>query len=230
MNHESARRPLALALVCVAGVGLSACGDVESREAPESETAITAAPTVPAGTSMTFTLDEAISPEEHERGDEVTGTLTADVAGVEGGVVLDAGTKARWTVIESIGGDEEQAAGSLVALRLESVQLDDRWHTVQGTVTNVEPPSGATEQPGPEIAFGAEAETLIEQVKTAVPNESREVEEREETAGDTTRVGAEQGGGPIVAVKSDTGTVEFAAGSRVTVRLEDRLVLSGGYY
>ena len=153
-------RPLAVALAV--GLGLTACNPAESRNAPDGETAVA---TVPAGTSLTLTVDDDVASDKFQPGDDFTSTLGADVANVEGQVVLEAGTKARWTVTAVTTGEEGMQA--LIAARLESVQVDDAWHPVDATITSAEMPAGSmdetSDEPAQTLVTGAEAEALIAQ-------------------------------------------------------------------
>ena len=69
MIHRTAQHPLTLAMICAVGMGLTACENAESRNAPADQTETTAgAPAVPAGTQMTFTVDEVVSAQKYTDG------------------------------------------------------------------------------------------------------------------------------------------------------------------
>jgi hypothetical protein len=225
---DNGRLAMALAL----GLGIAACNPAESRDAPGDEEGVANAPMVPTGTSMTFTVDDEVTSDGHQAGDGFTATLSGDVADVEGRVVLEAGTKARWTVTEVA--TAENGAQSLISARLESVQVDQAWHPVHGTITEAEVLPPSADEPADTSAWkvrtGTEAEALVAEVTGGGEGDASAAgaEAQDTTAADTTvtAMGAENDPAPpTIAVAATDGPARIAAGSRITVRLTDTLVL-----
>ncbi len=212
MFRKTDFRPLAVALAV--GLGVTACNPAESRNAPEDTEVANVA--VPAGTSMTFTVDDDVASDNFRPGDNFTATLGTDVADATGDVVLEAGTKARWTVTEAVSGAEGSPA--LVAARLVSVQVDDDWRPVNGTITGtqLQPTSSdqANAEPAQTVKTGAEAEALIAQAKG--------------TGTSAMAMGTpDTGSSATIAVAATNGAAKIQSGSRITVRLTDTLTLRG---
>ena len=215
-------RPLALALAAGLGLGLTACNATESRSAPENGTtgAVSAAPTVPAGASMTFTVDDQVMEDSYRPGDRFTVTLETDATGVGGKVVLPKGTKSHWLVTEAL----SDGVRTVLAARLEAVQVGEDWYPVQATVTQAElgpaggePAAGQAEET---VKTGAEADSLIATMTEGM------------TKPDTTAMMANDMTGRVpaalVAVMSDNRPATIAAGSRITVRLSSDLAIGPG--
>ncbi len=220
MNGAIHRRPVALALAAGLGLGLTACNSAESRGAPAqgAKEAVAAAPTVPAGTSMTFIVDDDVTSDGYRPGDRFTATLSTGAAGVGGTVVLPMGTKSHWLVTEAL----EQGTRSLLAARLEAVQVGEDWYPVQGTITRadlgpagMEPPTGKAAEA---VKTGTEADSLIATMTQGRPNE---LDTTAMTANDMT------GDTPaaLIAVTADGKPASIAVGSRITVRVSDNLVI-----
>ncbi len=208
------------ALLCAAAASLGACTAAESHDAPEREEAATSAParpTVPTGTSMTFLVDQTISTERSHRGDRFTGTLAANVTGVEGDVVLPAGTKARWVVKQAIS-DGGLGGGSVLAVRLEALRLNDEWVPAQGTVTATDlqlDEGDSNAETAAKIGVGAAAGAILGQLIG------------EDTKGAVTGAAAGAALGTVVALSTRNGSATIPAGSRITVRLDQSLVMDG---
>jgi hypothetical protein len=220
MNRAIHERPLALALAAGLGLGLTACYSAESRSAPAegAKEAVGAAPTVPAGTSMTFTVDDQVTADSYRPGDRFTATLSTDATGVGGVIVLPMGTKSHWLVTEAL----SQGTRSLLAARLEAVQMGEDWYPVQATITQADlgpagmkPPTGEAAET---VKTGTMADSLIATMKQGRPS-----------GPDTTAMTANDmtGKAPaaLVAVSSEGRPASIAAGSRIMVRLSDNLAL-----
>lgn len=212
---------------CLA-LGVVGCTSAESREAPEGEERATdeaatekpsaqpaedARRAVPQGTSMTFTIDETVSTGTHTIGDSFTATLGAPVTDVTGEALLPEGTTSRWTVTEATTANGQ----SVLAVELESIQVDDEWMPLAATVTRADvesddPDSGS--ETAAKIGVGAAAGALVGQVL------GRDTESTLEGAGVGAAVGA------AVALTTRDGTATLPAGSTVTVLLEERLLVT----
>lgn len=209
---------------CLA-VGLAGCTSAESREAPEDEDPAAGEPAaefpaaepaeeapsaVPQGTSMTFTVDETISTETHTIGDRFTASLGAPVTDVSGEPLLPQGTLSRWAVTESTTEDGQ----AVLAVELESIQVDGEWEPVVATVTRADVESDDPDSGGEtaaKIGVGAAAGALIGQIL------GENTESTLRGAGVGAAVGA------AVALSTRGGSATLPAGSTVTVVLEERL-------
>lgn len=222
------------AVTALVGLGSTACGDAESREAPadEAEAAAEAATPdaapgsetrdaapadepaapmmVPAGTSMTFTVDEEISTNSYAVGDRFLGTLTAPVSGSGGGILLEAGTPSQWVVTESTTEDGQ----ALLAFALESIEVDGEWVPVTATVAEADlntdtPDSGG--ETAAKIGVGAAAGAIIGQILG------------QDTESTLTGAGVGAAVGTAVALATRGGSVTLPAGSALTVQLDEPL-------
>jgi hypothetical protein len=208
------------ALLSALGLSVAGCTTAESRDAPGGEKEATRAParpTVPTGTSMTFRVDETISTQRSHRGDRFTGTLTADVAGVEGDVVLPAGTKARWVVNQAIS-DGGLGGGSVLAVRLEAIRLNDAWVLAEGALTATDlqlDESDSTAGTAAKIGVGAAAGAIVGQLLG------------KDTQRAVTGVATGPALGTVVALSTRRGAATIPAGSRIEVRLDRSLILDG---
>ena len=195
---------------------VSACSNAESNEAPDGESAAeerSDTRAVPAGTSMTFSVDEQVSTETHTRGDAFSATLRSSVAYSGGGGQITEGTQSRWIVREaSTEGDQ-----TLLAVELESIPVDGTRIPVVGHVTqaDINTDRGDTDtETGAKIAIGTAVGALIGQV---VWSDTR-----------STLIGAGAGAavGTAVALSARGGKAVLPAGSSITVQLTEPLVVS----
>lgn len=204
-----------IALLAVAGLGLSACSEAESRDAPEGQTAVEEAPavtTVSAGTSMTFTVDRTVSTDTDEVGAYFTATLQSPVMSTQGSQVIPAGATSRWVVTES----STQDGRSVLGVRLESIRVDGEPVTVASTVTDATIDTDDPDSDGEtaaKIGVGAAAGALIGQIL------GRDTESTLAGAG----VGAAVG--TAVALSTRGGSATLPAGSRLVVQLDEPLTL-----
>lgn len=222
------------AVTALVGLGSAACGDAESREAPadEAEAAAEAATPdaapssetrdaapadepaapmmVPAGTSMTFTVDEEISTSSYAVGDRFLGTLTAPVSGAGGDILLEAGTPSQWVVTQSTTEDGQ----ALLAFALESIDVDGEWVPVTATVAeanlNTDTPDSGGETAA-KIGVGAAAGAIIGQILG------------QDTQSTLTGAGVGAAVGTAVALATRGGSVTLPAGSALTVQLDEPL-------
>lgn len=215
-NDQRLRSRPAWALLA-AVFALSACSEGESSDAPEGDTLTDEAPvtaTLPAGTIMTFEVDEAISTSTHAAGDRFTATLMGSAAASDGSVGVPAGTLSRWVVTESTtDGPEGQA---LLAFRLESIQSDGEWIPIDATVTAtdvVTEERDSNTETAAKVAVGAAAGAIIGQIL------GRDSESTLTGAG----VGAAVG--TVVALTTRSGSAGMQAGSTVTVQLDEPVEL-----
>lgn len=214
-------RPLAIALAV--GLGVTACNSAESRNAPE-DTEAAMAPVVPAGTSLTLTVDDDVASDSFRPGDTFTATLGADVADAEGRPTLTAGTTARWRVTHVT--EPENGGQTLLAARLEAVQVDDAWHEVEGEITDTQLMPEDTDTPTAEdaqtVTTGTEAEAVI--ARLTGNGGSEDMEQGEDASAMAMGDQAEPTSALIAVTSMDT-PAHITAGSRITVRLSDALVL-----
>lgn len=184
-----------------------------SAEVPAKPEVTRKTPTVPEGTSLTFQVTETVSTDTNKQGDYFTTTLTAPAAGLEGGTVLPAGTKGRWIVTQSSDNVDGKA---VLAANLESVQVDGTWVPVEATVTDSElktdNPDSNTETAA-KIGIGAAAGAIVGQVL------GKNTESTLKGAG----VGAALG--TAIALSTRGGSAKIEAGSKITVRLDQPLVV-----
>jgi hypothetical protein len=195
-------------LVASATSILAACGTAESNEARGTD-----APVVPVGTLLVFSVDERVSTETHQRGDEFTATLLSEVTDARGSTILPQGSLARWVVTQSAAADDQ----SVLAVELDAVRLHGAWVPLVAEVVSAdldvdEGDSGG--ETAAKIGIGAAAGALLGQV----------------LGGDagSTLAGAGVGAavGTAVALTSRGGSSTLPAGSSISVRLEEPLVTS----
>ncbi len=213
----------AIAATLAFTVALFGCSTGESRNAPEGEQMESAAqdaveapaPVVPAGTSMTFNVDRTVSTDDASPGDTFTATLTSDILGSDGSVLVPAGSQSRWTVTQatSNGGEDNQA---LLAFKLESVHVNGEWVPVQAEVTNTDIQASAQDsktESAAKVAVGAAAGAIIGQII------GKDTESTLKGAG----VGAAVG--TVVALTTRGGKATLPEGSTITVRLDEGLTV-----
>jgi hypothetical protein len=235
LNHSSFAARFLVAGALLATVGLTACGDAETREdlegerlfdEPRTEEAMTeedwtreraepAGAVIPAGETLIFEVAETVSTDGNEEGDTFTLRLVSDVQGTNG-ARLPEGTEARGVVAlaEESTGPEDEAA---LVVAVETVHVNGDAVPLIGEVESATTET-ATRDSGArtaaKIATGAAAGAVIGQV----------------LGGDTrsTLQGALAGGvaGVGVAITTRDGHAVLPEGSRVTVRLEEPLPVS----
>lgn len=218
MTPDRGSRLRSWALPCAAVASLTACDAAESHDAPQSEkpaASVPAPPTIPTGASLTFLVDQTISTDRSHRGDRFTGTLAEDVVGPGGDIVLPAGTKARWVVKQAIS-DGGLGGGSVLAVRLEALRLNEEWVPAEGTVA-------ATDLQLDQTAPGADtaATIAVGTAAGAILGPPRGHDSRRTPARAGTPLGT------VVALSTRDGSATIPAGSRITVELRHSLVLDG---
>jgi hypothetical protein len=155
----------ALPIAVIALMGLSACAEADSQDAPEGEKVTRESKTrvVPTGTSIVFVVDRAVSTETDHQGDQFTATLRSSIMGSEGGVVIPEGSQSTWVVTESSTSDGQ----SVLAFRLESVGVDGERLPVTATVTeatlDTDHPDSNSETAA-KIGVGAAAGAIVGQI------------------------------------------------------------------
>ncbi len=221
-----------VAVTALVGLGSAACDDAESREAPADDLEAAAeaatpdaAPSaetrdaapadepaaplmVPAGTSMTFNVDQEVSTSSYAVGDRFVATLTAPVSSAGGDVLLEAGTPSQWVVTQSTTEDGQ----ALLAFALESIDVDGEWVPVTATVAEADldtddPDSGG--ETAAKIGVGAAAGALIGQILG------------EDTESTLTGAGVGAAVGTAVALATRGGSATLPAGSALTIRLDE---------
>ena len=239
-NHVS------LSAIALAAFLAAGCADAESRDAPETmpageepaaeaeATAPTAGTegadatatqpaaeptqrTAPAGTTMSFRVDETIGASTHDPGDAFTATLTSSLTSTDGTEVVAAGSPSRWVVEEaSTAGASEQQEQSLLAVRLESIQVNGEWMPVTATVTQADvqsDPGDTGTETAAKIGVGTAAGALIGQILG------------EDTESTLAGAGVGAAVGAVVALTTRGGDVTLPEGSMIDVRLEEPLVV-----
>jgi hypothetical protein len=186
-----------------------ACGEADSRDAPEGEREVAQSTIVPAGTSMTFQVDRTVSTDADAVGDVFTATLREPVVAA-GGDALPGGTKSRWTVTES----STQDGQSVLVVSLSSLQVNGDWATVDATVTeatiDADNPDSSGETAA-KIGVGAAAGAIVGQI---IGRDTR-----------STLTGAGVGAalGTAVALSTRSGSATLPEGSLLGVRLNSPL-------
>ena len=100
--------------------------------APNSNAPPTPAPApivVPAGTTLTVTLDQAVGTKENNSGDRFDASLAAPVT-VEGREVIPAGAKAVGTVVTAASAGHLKG-GATLALTLDSLRVDGEKYSIE---------------------------------------------------------------------------------------------------
>ncbi|NJD20073.1 MAG: hypothetical protein FIA95_12430 [Gemmatimonadetes bacterium] len=166
------------------------------------------------GTSMVFTVDQTVSTEKQKVGDRFTATLAEPVLDAGGNTILAAGTVGQWVVSEST---ERNAEGQAVlAVALEMVDVGGTWHPVAATVTDVALKTD-TRDSGKETAAKIGIGTAAGALAGKLLGGSKEA----------TLKGAGAGAaiGTAVALATRGGSASIQQGSKITVRLDQKLEL-----
>jgi hypothetical protein len=217
-TDEPGRGPLTtggLVLAVAAAVGMTACAQGESRNAPDDTSAVVEeAPAetsmIPAGQSMVFVVDRTVTTDSDEPGSEFTASLQAPLYDDAGDMVAAAGSPSRWIVTES----STEGGRSVLAFQLESLQLEGSWTQVSATVSEATIDSDDPDSSGEtaaKIGIGAAAGALVGQVL------GRDTESTLTGAG----VGAAVG--TAVALTTRDGHATLPEGSLLEVQLDEAL-------
>jgi hypothetical protein len=198
-------------LVALATSMLVACGTAESGEPDGSSRVEDAA--IPAGTVLSFAVDQAVSTNTHKRGDTFTATLQQGVADSEGEMVLPQGSLSRWIITES----SETDAGSTLAIELDAVRVDGSWVPLVGEVVSADVAIDEREsdtETATKIGIGTAAGAVLGRVLGG-------------DAGSTV-AGAAVGAvtGTAVALSDKDGSATIPGGSTITLRLTEPLATS----
>ncbi|MEX2531707.1 MAG: hypothetical protein WD960_13145 [Gemmatimonadota bacterium] len=202
------------------GVAAAAPAATQERAADGEGTARsqgTAAPAVvgvPSGATLIFEVAEEVSTSQHRTGDTFALRLSSPVQGT-GGFVLPAGTEARGVVTASAesSGPEDEA---VLAIRVQSVELNGRTRALQGQVTHADVESGTRDsgtRTAAKVATGAAAGAVIGQILGG------------NTRSTVQGAAAGTAAGVGVALTTRDGHATLPQGSLVTVRLDDSLVV-----
>lgn len=229
MRPASTRTPKAVGstlLLLFPALVLVGCSDASSREAPAGEELPieeisgerpraddAVRKTVAAGTAMTFTVAQSISTDTHAPGDRFTAELDADVTGSDGDTVLPRGTSSRWIVTEATTEGDQ----ALLVLELESIRANGTWVPMKATVSDAELESDDRDsgtETAAKIGVGAAAGAVIGQIVGG--------------STESTLAGAGVGAavGAVVALSTRGGRATLPAGSRLTVELDESLIVS----
>lgn len=169
---------------------------------------------VPSGATLVFEVAEDVSTSQHRTGDTFALRLSEPVQGT-GGFVLPAGTEARGVVTaaaESSGPEDE----AVLAIRVQSVELNGRTRALQGQVTHADVKSGTRDsgtRTAAKVATGAAAGAVIGQILGG------------NTRSTVQGAAAGTAAGVGVALTTRDGHATLPQGSLVTVRLDDTLVV-----
>lgn len=221
----------ALTVAAIAAVGLGACTEGESRNAPDGAevvpepadvapgpAAVVAEPIVemriiPSEVSMRFSVDREVSTDTDTVGSVFTASLVSPINDDLGNVALTAGTPSRWVVTESSTMDGE----SVLAFGLVSVQIDGVWTDVEATTTDavldVDNADSGTETAA-KIGIGAAAGAIAGQI---IGRDS-----------ESTLVGAGVGAavGTAVALSTRGGHATLPAGAELVVTTDEPVALT----
>lgn len=221
LTSQKAAERLLLALPALLLMG--ACQVGEANEQPEEAAATAApeeqdeemAPMVPAGTTMTLRMAEAISTQSHEAGDGFTATVTEPVHASDGSVLIPTGATMHGSVesSERSTGPEDAAA---LTFRFDELHVHGAAYPVSATVESAEArqtegDSGA--ESAAKVAIGAAAGALVGQVLG------------QDTESTLQGAAAGAAAGTVVAVASRNGDATLEEGSRITVRTQDPIQL-----
>lgn len=199
-------------------VATAACSGSEaapaSGERAEVEAGPAPRPTAPVGSLLTFRVDEEVSTRTHRAGDTFHSVLVEDVVGLEGRVVVPAGSTGIWTVAESIENDGE--GGALLRLALEALLVRGERRSVTASVVEAElltDGADSRKETAAKIGIGAAAGAIAGRILGS-------------DGGDALK-GALAGAalGSVVALSTRTGSATLTAGSRLVARLDQPLVL-----
>lgn len=214
-----------LAIGVAFALGVTACADAESREAPE-DAANADAPAAEAttraesntvavaeGTSMIFTVDQEVSTDTHAAGDRFVASLASPVNSSSGETALPDGTRSQWVVTESTTEDGQ----ALLAFELEAIEVGGEWKPAGATVTHAEldtdnPDSDS--ETAAKIGVGAAAGAIVGQILG------------KDTESTLTGAGVGAAVGTAVALSTKGGSATLPAGSAMTVRLDEPLTVS----
>jgi hypothetical protein len=218
MLPTTRRSGVVLAATAFLVLPLAACsntgsGDADAAEAPGD--AVSARPTVPEGTEMTFVVDDVVSTETAKVGDHFMSTLSADVMGVDGRPAVPAGTLGRWTVVQAT--DDNGAGEALLMVGLDAIRVNGDWHHLDGTVTSTELQRDAKDsdaETAAKVGIGAAAGALAGRVLGG------------STGATLKGAGVGAAMGTAVALSTRGASAELREGARITVRLDQGLVLA----
>lgn len=114
--------------------------------------------TIPAGTTVVVRLGETLSSKQNQAGDSFSGTLARPVV-VGGRTAIEQGARVRGTVVDSKGMGHFKG-GALLAVRLTSVDISGREHSIQTSAVEREV-KGKGKRSAGFIGGGAGAGALI---------------------------------------------------------------------
>lgn len=168
----------------------------------------------PSGSRLTFEMTRSISTSSHSAGDTFELRLVDDIRGA-GGAFLPTGTRARGVIMESEP-SRDASREAVLAVRVQSVDVNGTMRDLPGTVESVSLRTSAGDsrtRSGAKVATGAAAGAVLGQV---LGRETR-----------STVKGAAAGAaaGVGVALTTREGHATLEEGARVTVRLDQDLVL-----
>lgn len=197
----------------VACAGPTADGSAQNAESASEEASTSTMREVPAGTELTFVVDEALSTGTHEVGREFSLHVASPVLATDGTQMIAAGAGAIGTIIESRSSNGSEDA-ALLAVRIETVQLNGGMVPVSGTVVNADIAASADAsdaETAAKIAIGAAAGAIIGQVLG------------KNTEATVIGAGAGAVAGTVVALTTRHGEAVLPRGATVSVRLDEPL-------
>jgi len=217
MMRKILQSGVCLTCLCAFGLATTSCSNDGSNEASAAESGASVHKTeltVPSGTSMTFTVQNEVSTENRRAGDQFTSTLARDVTTADGEVALPAGAPGRWLVTAAT--DDNGQGQAVLAVRLESVKVHGSWDPVDATVVSSDVQRQAKDsdtKTAAKIGIGTAAGALVGQILGH--------------SGEATAKGAGVGAlmGTAIALSTRGGSAKIAAGSHITVKLNNSLTL-----
>jgi hypothetical protein len=187
-----------------------------SRATPSTETRA-ARRTVAAGSTMDLAVEAKVTTESSKVGDEVSATLSQDVLGDGGEVLLPAGTRLTGHVVES---QASTGSDSPAVLRLafESVTVNGETRPVKASVVEMDVKADTRDsntRTAAKVGVGAAAGAIAGRIIGG--------DKRGAVTGAV--VGAAAGGAVAATTRSGHATLE--QGARVVIRLDEALVVGG---
>ena len=194
---------------------LAACGgSAESADPPQgtSEGPVAEAPAVPASTTLTLALDQALSTKSNKAGDPFSAHLIADLMAPGGEILLPMGTVVRGEVTEAVASPPADVP-AMLRLQIVSVEVNGEAVPVVADVEDLQLQTEAKDsdrQTAGKVAVGAAAGALLGKI-----------------TGKGTTKGAVVGAaaGAAVAIATRDGNASLPVGSQMTIRLLEPLVL-----
>jgi len=172
---------------------------------------------VPAGRTLDLTLVTRLTTEEAREGDAFWATVTEDVLGADGEVLVPLGSRVRGRVVES----RESASAdepAVLGLALETITVNGAERPVRASVVEVDVAAQSRDSDGKtavKVGIGAAAGAVLGKILGK--------DDKDALRG--AAVGAIAGTAVAVATKDGHATIE--EGARIVVRLDEPFVVEG---